>query len=53
MVDTNNSLGIQATINGDDINKGAADFIRKLGEMEAASTRVTSSMVSGLNIFRI
>lgn len=40
-------LGIQATINGDEIQKGATDFINKINEMERAADRASNSMADG------
>lgn len=39
-----NVLGIQATINGDEIQKGATNFINKINEMERAADRASDSM---------
>ena len=42
-----NVLGIQATINGEDIQKGAGEFIGKITEMERAADRMINSLADG------
>lgn len=44
MAENNDVLGIQATINGSEIEKGASEFIQKLNQMESAADKAANSM---------
>lgn len=47
--DNNNVLGIQATINASEIEKGANDFVKKLNEMENAASKTSTAISKMMN----